>query len=438
MSETTCSHPGYCTLADALADLDGFHVIDVARSPTGLQVHVETDPVERFCPTCGAAARGDGRRKRSLHDLPVFGVPVRTIWHERTYRCLAQGCERVTFSETAELAVVGHRLTRRAVDWATRSLLTRDVAVSALAADLGVAWATLWDAVKAPLHERLDQLRDAHAIEAIGVDEHVWRHSGAHQRRMITGVVDHTRPPRDDKGKTKPFARLLDVTIGRSGPVAAKWLSAQGEDFTKGIRIAAFDPYRGYSNAVSATCKEADMVVDIFHVTHLAAGALDDTRRRVQQATLGRRGHKDDPLYRARRLLLTSAQHLSDQAARRLDQLLTDGDPDWEVTICWNAYQQIICAYRQKNATDMARLLAELPTCPVPEVAKLGRTLRSWKREILAYWTTDRSNNGPTEAINNVIETTRRVARGFRNFDNYRLRILASASGQRPYRNTQN
>lgn len=41
---------------------------------------------------------------------------------------------------------------------------------------------------------------------------------------------------------------------------------------------------------------------------------------------------------------------------------------------------------------------------------------------------------GLTEAINNVIETTRRIARGFRNFDNYRLRILASASGQRPYR----
>ena len=71
---------------------------------------------------------------------------------------------------------------------------------------------------------------------------------------------------------------------------------------------------------------------------------------------------------------------------------------------------------------------------PIPEVARLGRTLKSWKREILAYWHTDRSNAGPTEAINNVIETTRRIARGFRNFENYRLRILASASGQRPYR----
>ena len=36
---------------------------------------------------------------------------------------------------------------------------------------------------------------------------------------------------------------------------------------------------------------------------------------------------------------------------------------------------------------------------PIPEVARLGRTLKAWKREILAYWHTDRSNAGPTEAI---------------------------------------
>ena len=42
--------------------------------------------------------------------------------------------------------------------------------------------------------------------------------------------------------------------------------------------------------------------------------------------------------------------------------------------------------------------------------------------------------NGPTEAINGVIETTRRIARGFRNFANYRLRCLLAAGGHRPYR----
>jgi len=146
-------------------------------------------------------------------------------------------------------------------------LLTRDVVVSALARDLQVGWRTLWKAIEGPLEQRLKELADQASVEALGLDEHVWRHSGPHKNRMITGVVDHTRPPRDANGKTKPFARLLDVQVGRSGAVAEDWLASQGKEFTSKIRIAAIDPYRGYANAISATLKEADMVVDIFHVT---------------------------------------------------------------------------------------------------------------------------------------------------------------------------
>ncbi|WP_372490241.1 transposase [Nocardioides bruguierae] len=43
-------------------------------------------------------------------------------------------------------------------------------------------------------------------------------------------------------------------------------------------------------------------------------------------------------------------------------------------------------------------------------------------------------SNGSTEAINPIIEKTRRLAHGFRNFDHYRLRILLAAAGDRPYR----
>ncbi len=54
--------------------------------------------------------------------------------------------------------------------------------------------------------------------------------------------------------------------------------------------------------------------------------------------------------------------------------------------------------------------------------------------QILAYFATGGVNNGGTEAINGVNEKTRRLAHGFRNFENYRLRILLAADGTRPYR----
>jgi hypothetical protein len=70
------------------------------------------------------------------------------------------------------------------------------------------------------------------------------------------------------------------------------------------------------------------------------------------------------------------------------------------------------------------QLLDTLPTCPIGEVTRLGRTLRSWRGELLAYFDTDGASNGPTEAMNVLVEKARRIGHGFRNFGNYRLRLL--------------
>jgi transposase len=68
-------------------------------------------------------------------------------------------------------------------------------------------------------------------------------------------------------------------------------------------------------------------------------------------------------------------------------------------------------------------------TCPIPEIKRLGKTLKRWREAFLAYFDTRRSSNGGTEAINGLIELHRRVARGFRNPDNYRLRMLLIGGG---------
>ena len=57
---------------------------------------------------------------------------------------------------------------------------------------------------------------------------------------------------------------------------------------------------------------------------------------------------------------------------------------------------------------------------------------RRWREAFLAYFSTERANNGGTEAINGIIELHRRLARGYRNRDNYRLRMLLAAGGLTP------
>jgi hypothetical protein len=50
-------------------------------------------------------------------------------------------------------------------------------------------------------------------------------------------------------------------------------------------------------------------------------------------------------------------------------------------------------------------VMASFPTCPIQEVARLGRTLTQWKSAILAYFDTQGASNGPTEAITASSET---------------------------------
>src|SRR5690606_426620 len=64
---------------------------------------------------------------------------------------------------------------------------------------------------------------------------------------------------------------------------------------------------------------------------------LDECRRRVQNETLGHRGHKEDPLYRARRLLTKAHERLDEAGENKLLGLLKAGDPKGEVQMTWHA-----------------------------------------------------------------------------------------------------
>jgi hypothetical protein len=75
--------------------------------------------------------------------------------------------------------------------------------------------------------------------------------------------------------------------------------------------------------------------------SHLANTKADETRRRVQNETMGHRGRKTDPLYRIRRLLTKADERLTDQGRTKLVGLLTAGDPRGEVRMAWYAKEVV-------------------------------------------------------------------------------------------------
>nr|WP_268248683.1 transposase [Streptomyces brasiliensis] len=75
------------------------------------------------------------------------------------------------------------------------------------------------------------------------------------------------------------------------------------------------------------------------------------------------------------------------------------------------------------------KVLTSFPTCPSPEIRRLGRTRKQWRAAFLAYFDTSRASNGGAEAMNGLIELHSRIARGFRNRGNQRLRMLLIGGG---------
>lgn len=70
----------------------------------------------------------------------------------------------------------------------------------------------------------------------------------------------------------------------------------------------------------------------------LGTTCVDEVRRRVQQDTLGRRGHKHDLLYTIRGLLRRGQEHLSQRQLAKPIAALIAGDPGLEVTVAWHAH----------------------------------------------------------------------------------------------------
>lgn len=113
-------------------------------------------------------------------------------------------------------------------------------------------------------------------------------------------------------------------------------------------------------------------------------------------------GRKRDPLYRIRRVLLRGAERLDERGNRRMLLALRVGDPKDEVLGAWLAKESVRDVYLAENVKDATTFLDKaIVGCAaddVPEIQALGRTLASWRTEILAHHETGASN-GPTEAL---------------------------------------
>jgi transposase len=397
--------------------LPGFVVLGVAEVDGELEIGVETTAVRVGCPECGVIARSHGRREVLVRDVDAFGRRVRLHWRKRVWRCHEPVCSRQTWTEQHPHIGARMSLSERARKTACRRVGKEGQSVAAVARDLGVGWHAVMRAVRDHGAELVEDPDRLDGVTALGMDETSFLRARRDRPTLfVSGLVDIAT------------GRLLDVVADRTAKAITTWLARRDRAWLDRIGVVTLDPHRGYANAVGTHLGHATLVVDHFHVIRLANRVIDDVRRRVQQQQTGHRGRKTDPLYRTRKLLLKACDDLDGYGWSRMAAGLRGGDPDGEVTAAWQLKEITQDFYRAptvETARDVLELLyAWADSGDVAEIRRFARTIRRWETEILAWHTTSGASNGPTEAVNLLIKKIKRVGHGFRNFDNYRLRLL--------------
>jgi transposase len=412
-------------MCELLVGLPDVVVLGVDDQPGGpIVVHVEQGGDRPVCLGCGSWARVKDRDVVELADLPCFGRQAQLCWHKVRWRCPDPDCDMGSWTwADPRIAAPRQAMTDRAARWATEQVGRLGRTVAEVARELGCDWHTVNDVVIAYGSVLVDDPHRIGVVEALGLDETLFCRRGRWRRQeFCTSIVD-VSPGRS--------AQLLEVVEGRSAVGPTGWLLGRPLEWRQEIGYGVLDLSGPYRRTFKDALPDAIQVADPFHVCKLANTKLDECRRRVQNETMGHRGRKSDPLYRARRLLTKAHERLDENGNSKLVGLLAAGDPHGEVRMTWHAKEATREIYDVADPDLAQEYVCELATdmqdqSHPPEVRSLGRTLARWFDEITA-WHKALVSNGPTEAVNNLMKRIKRIGFGFRSFTSYRIRVLLYA-----------
>jgi transposase len=283
-------------------------------------------------------------------------------------------------------------------------VLLASASISQACALLDISWDTAQQIMERAVERGLDR-RQLDGLKHLGMDEKSFKRGQSY----ITLLTDL------DQG------RVLDVEEERTEEAAAAvWLTLSPEQKQE-VEAVAVDMWEPFIRTVQKQAPNADIVHDKFHVSKYLGEAVDKVRRQEHKELMAQ---GDETLKGTRQLWLYNPQNFSENQAEEFSALK---DLQLKVARAWAAkelfskfweYQQE--GWARRFFKDWFGWVSRSRLKPVIEVAQM---LKRHLDNLLTYLK-HRITNAVTEGLNSKIQSLKSAARGFRNFDNYRIRIL--------------
>jgi len=381
--------------------LRGYEIVAQRSKPDRCELEVKLEREPERCPCCGAPGpRSKGRYIRRVRHLNCFGQPTELRVHIRRLQCRA--C-----SKSFIPALPGIRKGHHSSEPYRRDVFERHhegISARKLAEKERIGEATVERIYHQFTHLKARERLSRQCPLYLGIDEHTLHK----QYRFCTTFCDLKNH------------RVFEVRPGRSEPELAGFLATlQGRHRVRVVCIDLSSPYR---KMAAKWFPNAKIVADRFHAIRLVYHHCVQMMRAIAPPIRHQRG-----LLCA---LRKAPEKLNPRQLQRRDSLFEDFPQLLPIYEQMHAMRRLLKHKHQRkkqcrgHLRKLSQAIAWFNNSGLKPLQTLAQSLQQWIQPIVIMWRFSK-NNGITEGFHRKMKLIQRRAYGFKNFDNYRLRVIA-------------